>query len=89
VSLHAEPELKAHGYAIYPLLKIGLTKNFTGVLEQMLTGAILDRVLNQVSYAPWITRVHDVDILTDEAYRKSWCKRNLDLFLHGAVPPRP
>jgi AcrR family transcriptional regulator len=47
------------------------------------TGAILDRILNQVAFAPWVKRVHGVDILTDDEYQKRWCKANLDLFLNG------
>jgi hypothetical protein len=35
VSLSAAPELKAHGYAMYPLLKVGLTKNFKGLLDAL------------------------------------------------------
>ncbi len=35
VTLDAEPELKAHGYAMYPLLKVGLSKNFAGLLEAL------------------------------------------------------
>ena len=51
--------------------------------SEMITGAILDRILNQVSFAPWVKRVHGVDILTDDEYQKRWCKANLDLFLNG------
>lgn len=51
--------------------------------SEMTTGAILDRILNQVSFAPWVKRVHGVDILTDDEYQKRWCKANLDLFLNG------
>ena len=54
-----------------------------GIDSEMATGAILDRILNQVSFAPWVKRVHGVDILTDGEYQKRWCKANLDLFLNG------
>jgi len=51
--------------------------------SEMTTGAMLDRILNQITFAPWVKRVHGVDILTDDAYQKRWCKANLDLFLNG------
>ena len=49
----------------------------------MTTGAILDRITNQVVHASWIKSLHGVDILTDKKYQKRWCKANLDLFLNG------
>jgi len=51
--------------------------------SEMITGAILDRILNQVQFAPWLKRVHGVDVLNDVEYRQRWCKSNLDLFLYG------
>ena len=51
--------------------------------SEMTTGAMLDRILNQVTFAPWVKRIHGVDILTDDGYQKRWCKANLDLFLNG------
>lgn len=51
--------------------------------SEMTTGAIIDRILNQVSFAPWVKRVYDVDIISDGDYRQRWCKSNIDLFLNG------
>jgi AcrR family transcriptional regulator len=51
----------------------------------MITGAILDRILNQVHFAPFIKKTTGVDVLTDQAYQRRWCKANIDLFLHGIV----
>lgn len=31
----ATPELKAHGYALYPLLKVGLTRAFKGLVQEL------------------------------------------------------
>ncbi|MEM6994126.1 MAG: SRPBCC family protein [Myxococcota bacterium] len=31
----AEPELKAHGYVLYPMLKLGLAKAFRGILGEL------------------------------------------------------
>jgi AcrR family transcriptional regulator len=49
----------------------------------MITGAMLDRVLNQVQFAPWIKRLTGADVLSDASYKERWCKSNLDLFLYG------
>ncbi|MDX8400796.1 MAG: TetR/AcrR family transcriptional regulator [Gallionellaceae bacterium] len=51
--------------------------------SEITTGAIIDRILNQVSFAPQIKRVHGLDIISDGDYRQRWCKLNLDLFLNG------
>ncbi len=51
--------------------------------SEMTTGAIMDRILNQVSFAPQVKRVYDVDIISDGDYRQRWCKLNMDLFLNG------
>jgi AcrR family transcriptional regulator len=50
---------------------------------EMTTGAIIDRILNQVSFAPQVKRLHGLDIILDGEYRQRWCKSNLDLFLNG------
>jgi AcrR family transcriptional regulator len=52
---------------------------------QMVTGAMLDRIANQVQFAPWVKRNYGTD-LSDPAYKKRWCASNLDLFLHGMLP---
>ena len=52
---------------------------------QMVTGAMLDRISNQVQFAPWVKRNYGTD-LSDPAYKKRWCASNLDLFLHGMLP---
>lgn len=49
----------------------------------MITGAMLDRILNQVHFAPFIHKTFGVDVLTDREYQQRWCQANLDLFLHG------
>ena len=53
--------------------------------SEMITGAMLDRVLNQVLFAPWMKRSLGIDVLSDARYQRRWCKANLDLFLHGFV----
>ena len=52
----------------------------------MVTGLMLDRLINQVQFAPWLKRSHGIDV-QDEAYQRRWCKANVDLLLHGMVAP--
>ncbi|MBL4694832.1 TetR/AcrR family transcriptional regulator [Candidatus Gracilibacteria bacterium] len=54
--------------------------------SEMITGLMIDRILNQVQYAPWIKKVTGDDLLNDLEYKKRWCKANLDLLLHGFLP---
>ena len=56
-----------------------------GVDASMVVGFMLDRILNQVQMAPWITEHYGTDLLTDEDYRRRWTRANLDVFLHGVV----
>lgn len=51
----------------------------------MITGFFLDRILNQVQFAPWIQRVYGTDLLSDPGYRQQWCESNLDVLLNGIV----
>lgn len=51
--------------------------------SDMLGGAMLDRILNQVHFAPVIRRTFGIDPLTDKDYQQRWSKGNLDLFLNG------
>jgi AcrR family transcriptional regulator len=51
--------------------------------SEMIAGFMLDRINNQVQYAPWINKAYKIDLLKDVEYRKRWCKSNLDLFLNG------
>ncbi|MFT5565041.1 MAG: AcrR family transcriptional regulator [Myxococcota bacterium] len=56
-----------------------------GLDTSMLSGVILDRVINQVLYAPGIKAAHGVDI-SDPIYRTRWCAANADYVLHGMLP---
>jgi len=51
----------------------------------MITGAMLDRIINQVLYIPGLSRAHGVDV-TDPDYRQRWCASNVDFFVHGMLP---
>jgi AcrR family transcriptional regulator len=53
--------------------------------SEMLTGVILDRLGNQIMYAPWIKETSGQDIVSDESYRKRWLHANLDLILNGIL----
>jgi AcrR family transcriptional regulator len=68
-------------------LEVGKKKGFVrkALDTQMVTGFMLDRILNQVQFAPWIKQVHGVELLTDSKYKKRWCKSNLDLIFNGLL----
>ena len=53
--------------------------------SDMITGFLLDRILNQVQLAPWIKRNHGTDLLSDPVYKQRWCQSNLDVFVNGIV----
>jgi AcrR family transcriptional regulator len=50
---------------------------------EMITGAMLDRILSQVHHAPFIKKTFGIDVLGDRDYQRRWSQANLDLFLHG------
>lgn len=52
----------------------------------MITGFFLDRILNQVQFAPWIKRNYGTDLLSDPEYKQQWCRSNLDVLMNGIVP---
>ena len=55
--------------------------------SEMITGAMIDRIINQVQFAPWIKRNSGVDVLTDKDYQQRWCQSNINLFLYGFMHP--
>lgn len=57
--------------------------------SNMITGFLLDRILNQVQLAPWIKRNYGTDLLSDPEYKKRWCQSNLDIFVNGILPQPP
>lgn len=52
----------------------------------MITGLFLDRILNQVQFAPWINRNYGTDLLSNPEYKAQWCRSNLDVLLNGIMP---
>lgn len=52
---------------------------------QMVSGAMLDRVIAQAQHTPWILAAHGIDVANDAAYRREWCQANIDLFLRGIL----
>ncbi len=52
---------------------------------EMVSGVMLDRIINQVAYADWIREIKGLDIIGDEVYRQRWCRANVDLLLHGVL----
>ncbi len=57
--------------------------------SEMLTGLVLDRLMNQVMHAGWIRKATGVDIICDPEYRDRWVRANVDLFLNGFLEPLP
>lgn len=53
--------------------------------SEMLTGLILDRLGNQILYAPWILETTGQNIETDGPYKKRWLRANFDLIMHGIL----
>ena len=53
--------------------------------SDMITGFMLDRILNQVQFAPWVKRNYGTDLIGDAEYRQRWCRSNLDVFVNGIV----
>ena len=49
------------------------------------TAFMLDRILNQVQFAPWIKESYGVDLPNDSEYRRRWCEANLDVFVNGIL----
>ena len=66
-------------------IDIGIEKGFARkeLDSQMITGFILDRIVNQVRFAPWVRNEFGTDILNDKGYLKRWCKSNVDVFING------
>lgn len=50
---------------------------------EMITGLLLDRILNQVRFAPWIRDTYGIDVLSDPDYQQRWTRANVDVYLHG------
>ena len=66
---------------------IGQAKD-RGIVRQeldadMISGAMLDRILSQVHNAPFIKKTFGIDVMTDREYQQRWSRANIDLFLHG------
>lgn len=53
--------------------------------SEMISGAMLDRIITQAQYAPWIKQNHGIDIEADAAYRTRWSAANVDLYLNGML----
>jgi AcrR family transcriptional regulator len=54
--------------------------------SEMVGGWILDRIGNQVQFAPFIENTSGYTVLNDATYKAQWCKSNIDLFLHALLP---
>ena len=85
----ADPEaLPAHLERVAAFLERAKEHGFVRdeVDGEMINGFFLDRMLNQIQFAPWIKRNYGTDLLSDPEYRQRWSRANLDLFLNGILP---
>ena len=84
----ADPEaLPEYMGSVAAFLEQAKAKGFVrkAVDTDMITGIFLDRILNQVQFAPWIKRNYGTDLLSEPEYRRQWCESNLDVLLNGIV----
>lgn len=51
--------------------------------SEMITGFILDRIVNQVQFSPWVNDEFGTDILNDQSYLRRWSQSNVDVFING------
>ena len=76
-----------YGDRLVRYLKAGQKAGFVRqeIDPEMLTGAILDRLGNQILFATWINEITGEDILVEGQYRKRWLSANIDLLLNGIL----
>ena len=53
----------------------------------LITGMVLDRCGNQVSYANSMLELAGTNVFVDDQYRVNWIKANVNLLLHGMLNP--
>ena len=90
VVLREQAELPALGTfekAVTSFLEDAKTKGLVRekLSAGLVSGMILDRVMNQAQFAPWLKANHGIDLYNDAAYRRDWCRSNADLILFGLV----
>ena len=71
------------GFKVF--IDIGIDKGFARkeLDSAMITGFILDRIVNQVQFSPWVNDEFGTDILNDQSYLKRWSQSNIDVFING------
>jgi AcrR family transcriptional regulator len=57
-----------------------------GLDLDIVAGALLERLTNQVRYADAIAQIYEVSI-KDQTYRRHWTEQTVSLLLHGAARP--
>ena len=53
--------------------------------SSMIGGFMMDRILNQVQFAPLIKKDFGKNLLGDPKYKRRWCTANLDFLLNGML----
>jgi AcrR family transcriptional regulator len=82
---HSSKALIAYMAGFKAFIDIGIDKGFARkeLDSEMITGFILDRIVNQVQFAPWIKDEFGTDVLNDQSYIKRWSQMNADVFING------
>jgi AcrR family transcriptional regulator len=84
----ANPEtLPEYVKSLANFLDLAKTKGYARkeLNTEMVTGFMLDRILNQVQFAPWIKRTYGSDLLGDPKYKRKWCEANFDVLMNGIL----
>jgi AcrR family transcriptional regulator len=85
----ADPEaLPTYMERVATFLERAKTNGFvrSQVNTGLIAGFFLDRILNQVQFAPWINRNYGADLLSNAEYKQQWCRANVDVLLNGIMP---
>lgn len=79
--------LAEHQRQFIVFLKQGKRKSFIrNVVDiEMISGLLLDRLVNQVYFSSKIKAFSGFDIVSDMAYRERWIRANLDVFFNGVL----
>ncbi len=90
VVLREQPELSTLARYQATLVAFLDTAKTDGLIREsvdtsMISGFLLDRVVSQVQFMPWIKKTSGLDVATDAEYRHRWSKANVDVFLRGVA----
>lgn len=90
VVLREQPELSTLVRYQATLVSFLETAKSDGLIREsvdtsMISGFLLDRVISQVQFMPWIKKTSGLDVAADADYRHRWSTANVDVFLRGVA----